>query len=138
MKEIIGDNGHVFDKNQRPTRQMGNIRHQIYHDAYNKYGGPTIIQKYLKETYNFSVNQSTIYYAWYKIKERNKEQTASQFIESRFGNGAYTQDKNIELLMIEYASYQLSLHVENEYKNRFDIKNKIVELNNYLDGNGYR
>lgn len=136
MKEIIGDKHEAFNRHQLP-KAMSAIRHQIYHDAYNKYGSATVIQKYLMETYNFKVNQSTIYYAWYKIKEKQKERTARQFIDTRFGADTY-MDKNIELLMMEFACYQLSLHVDNEYKSRFDIKNKIEELNKFIDEHGYR
>lgn len=137
MKEIIGENGHVFDQQKRPTREMGNIRHKIYHDAYVKYGGPTIIKNYLKEHYNFNVNQATIYYAWYKMREKNKVLTARQYIDLQFGADAY-KDRNIERLMYEYMAYHVGLHMTIDLPHRHDIKQKVTDTNKMLDENGYR
>ena len=137
MKEIIGDNHHVFDIHGRPTREIGDMRHRIYHDAYIKYGGPTAIQKYLMETYNFPVNQGTIYYAWYKMREKNKVLTARQFIDLKMGEDAY-KDRDIERLMYEYMVYHMSLHMNLDLRYRHDIKQKVTDTNRMLDENGYR
>lgn len=126
MNHLIQDKEHVF--HHRDTRRVyTDVRHQFYYDAYELCQGPTPIQRFLKENYNFSVNQGTIYHAWYKIKKKMEELTPRMFIKKYYGDSSVS----IEKMMDAYAAYQLGLHVENPTKperRRIDIGRKIVEL----------
>ena len=130
MEQIIGDDHHIFMIVNR-TYAQSHARHVVYYKAYELYGGPTKIMKYLFDRYNYKANQSTIYYAWYKIRKKMNEKTPREFIRMKYGEDA-VNGKGIYRLMDEYAAYQLSLHLEhptNEKSDRLDIKNKIKELN---------
>jgi hypothetical protein len=130
IEQIIGDDHHIFMIVNR-TYKQSHARHVVYYKAYELYGGPTKIMRYLKDRYNYKANQSTIYYAWYKIRKKMNEKTPSEFIKTYYGSDTIN-GKGIYKLMDEYAAYQLSLHLEhptNEKSDRLDIKNKIKELN---------
>lgn len=129
MNHLIQDKEHVFQ--HRDTRRVyTDVRHQFYHDAYELCQGPTPIQRFLKENFNFSVNQQTIYHAWYKIKKKMEELTPRMFIKKYYGDEV-VNGRGIEKLMDAYAAYQLSLHVENPTnpeRKRIDIGRKVKEL----------
>ena len=123
-------NKEVFQ--HRDTKRVyTDLRHQFYYDAYELCQGPTPIQRFLKEEFNFSVNQQTIYHAWYKIKKKMEELTPREFIKKHYGDEV-VNGRGIEKLMDAYAAYQLGLHVENPTnpeRRRIDIGRKIKELN---------
>jgi hypothetical protein len=130
IEQIIGDDHHIFMIVNR-TYEQSHARHMVYYKAYEHYKGPSKIMKYLKDRYNYKANQSTIYYAWYKIRNKMNEKTPSEFIKMKYGSDT-VNGKGIYKLMDEYAAYQLSLHTEhptNVKSDRLDIKNKIKELN---------
>ena len=123
IEEIIGGDHHLFQTKER-SYSLSHPRQVIYHAAYERYKGPTAIQEYLLSTYQFSVNQSTIYYAWYKIKKKMNELTPQQFRDKYVG---LSINRIIEL----YAAYQLELHIDHptqKDRKRLDIKQKVREL----------
>jgi hypothetical protein len=126
MNHLIQDKEHVFM--HRDTKRVHtDIRQQFYYDAYNLCQGPTPIQKFLKDNYNFSVNQSTIYHSWYKIKKKMQELTPEGFMEKYFRGTSV----DVAKMMDAYAAYQLGLHVYNPTqpeRRRMDIGRKINEL----------
>jgi len=126
MKEIIGDNHEIFRTRSRKA-EIVNQRQLIYYYAYEKYHGPTVIQQYLKDTYGFSVNQSTIYHSWRKIGSMFEELSPRQ----------YEKEYNIKdkyELADKYAAYQLSRHQDGNF--RADIKHKINRIMSRYEGMG--
>ena len=129
MKNLIQGREHVF-LHRDTKRVYTDVRHQFYYEAYELCQGPTPIQNFLMKEFNFSVNQGTIYHAWYKIKKKMEELTPRMFIKKYYGDEV-VNGRGIEKLMDAYAAYQLSLHVENPTnpeRRRIDIGRKVNEL----------
>jgi uncharacterized protein YnzC (UPF0291/DUF896 family) len=127
MKEIIGKNDFVFSTRSR-NDYISRVRQQIYHDMYEVCANPQKIVDFLKREYNFSVNRSTVYYSWYKVKTVMRELDSKKFIE-KYGNNMSTEE-----LLDRYLLHHLSKHVETSYKNRTDIIQKINELVRKYEG----
>lgn len=119
MKEIIGENHEIFKTRSRKA-EIVQQRQMIYYSAFEKYASASKIQKYLIDEYNFSVNQSTIYYSWRKVMTSLGEMTPQEF-------EADNQIFNKYELAERFAAYQLSRHLDGYM--RGDIKRKIQLLN---------
>ena len=118
MKEIINGNHEIFKTRSRKA-EVVRQRQEVYYHAFQKYQSPQKIQKYLLENYDFSVNQSTIYYSWRKVMTSLEELTPQQFEKD---NEIFNKYELAE----RYAAYQLSLHSDGYM--RGDIRHKIQKL----------
>lgn len=130
MKDIIGENHHLFLTRSR-KEDISLPRQMIYYKAYERYQGCTEIKKYLKETYNFSVNQSTIYHAWYKHRKAMLDLTAEEFYH--MNKDTYN---SVFEIMDRYAAYQLGMHIGEGEGYRVDIRRKAKQLIEKYEGVG--
>lgn len=120
---------HLFVERSR-RNELALPRQVVYYDLMESMG-PTEAQRFLMEKYNWSVNQQTLYHAWYKVRRKMSELTPELFIKKYYGSDV-VNGKGIAKLMDAYAAYQLSLHIDHPTqpdRRRLDIKRKVNELN---------